>query len=183
MKKVALTAWIAMWIVPWPVMVEAQESGMDTYDLPEMVVSSARYHGGIIGSTTAVGNMLGEKDTMDVPMNTKAVSKEAFTVFAMPGHELEDGMTVIPTVRRRKFNGGARRRRSYQPAIEAGGADAVDGGRYELRERRQRNGRGGCGPPLRKERGVGDSRERPEPRRDIGTVRGKAGSAQSFYQH
>lgn len=100
MKKVALTAWIAMWMVPWPVTVEAQESGMDTYDLPETVVSSSRYHGGIIGSTTAVGNMLGEKDTMDVPMNTKAVSKEAFTVFAMPGHELEDGMTVIPTVRR-----------------------------------------------------------------------------------
>ncbi len=100
MKKVALTAWIAMWMVPWPVTVQAQESGMDTYDLPETVVSSSRYHGGIIGSTTAVGNMLGEKDTMDVPMNTKAVSKEAFTVFAMPGHELEDGMTVIPTVRR-----------------------------------------------------------------------------------
>ena len=75
MKKTALALSIALWMVPWPGTAQAQESGMDTYDLPEMVVSSSRYHGGIIGSTTAVGNMLGEKDTMDVPMNTKAVSK------------------------------------------------------------------------------------------------------------
>ncbi len=100
MRKAALTAWAALWMVPWSVTAQAQERGIDTYDLPETVVSSSRYHGGIIGSTTAVGNMLGEKDTMDVPMSTKAVSKDAFTVFAMPGHELEDGMTVIPTVRR-----------------------------------------------------------------------------------
>lgn len=100
MKKTALSLWMALGMMPWPGAAQAQESGMDTYDLPEVVVSGSRYHGGIIGSTTAVGNMLGEKDTMDVPMNTKAVSKDAFTVFAMPGHELEDGMTVIPTVRR-----------------------------------------------------------------------------------
>ncbi len=80
----------------------AADADKNSVNLPDVVVTSDRYYGGVMGNKASVGNMLGEKNAMDLPINTNTLGEAAMTTFAAPGQQLIDAISVSPLVRRRQ---------------------------------------------------------------------------------